>query len=432
MPPGADVLADFSPLLRLGLLTIVGFYAGRLVRPLRLPSILGYMTVGLLAGPSVFELFRQGHLEDLAFINEIALGFVAFSVGAELSLRAVRGLGRGLVTIILAECLGTFVIVLLAVAALTAHLSGSADWPLALIFGAVACASAPAGTVAVIQEFRAKGSLTTALYAVVGFDDGLAILVFGFAYGMARALLPGSETGGMLDALILPVEEIVRSLVVGAALGFVFSLCVRRLRNPRDILILVFGFVLLGAGLSELWHMSLILTNMMVGFVLVNTRSMDLVRRVSGQLGELMPLIFVLFFAVAGAHLDLGALSDLGWLGIVYVGGRMLGKAGGASAGAALGGAEPKLRRYLGWGLHTQAGVAIGLALIVKDDFDTLSKSLLAQGTEVAAQAQRVGWIGTTVITTITATCILFEVIGPILAKMALDRAGEIPPEVRE
>jgi len=404
-----------SGLTLIGAATIVSFYVGRLARLAKLPSLIGYMFVGVILGPSILHLFDEPSMERLSFVTEIALGFVAFSIGSELNMFTLKRLGGGIISIILAESFGAFFIVVLAVYALTR------DLPLALIFGSMAPASAPAGTVAVIHECRAKGSLTTTLYAVVGFDDGLAIIIFGFAAALAKTLLITEASGaaeGILGALLAPVKEIGLSFVVGGVAGLLFYRLVRKLQSARDILIVVFGVILICTGLSIRWHMSLILTNMVVGFVLANARHESLLHRVTAPLLEVMPLLFVLFFCLAGAHLQLSALPALGAVGIVYVLARSTGLIGGARIGAMFGHVEDKVKKYVGLGILSQAGVAIGLSLIVKHEFTQL---------DARYNAPHALAIGTSVLATITATCIFFEIIGPILTKVALKRAGEIP-----
>ena len=404
-----------SGLTLIGAATIVAFYVGRTARLARLPSLIGYMLVGVILGPSVIHLFDEASMQRLSFITEIALGFVAFSIGSELNMSSLKRLGGGIISIILAESFGAFIVVFLAVYALTR------DLPLALIFGSMAPASAPAGTVAVIHECRAKGSLTKTLYAVVGFDDGLAIIIFGFAAALAKNLLITEASGtaeGILGALLAPVKEIGLSFVVGGIAGLLFYRLVRRLQNARDILIVVFGVILICTGLSIRWHLSLILTNMVVGFVLANARHESLLHRVTAPLLEVMPLLFVLFFCLAGAHLQLSALPALGAVGIVYVLGRSAGLIGGARLGAVFGHVEEKVKKYVGLGILSQAGVAIGLSLIVKHEFTLL---------DARYDAPHALEIGSSVLATITATCIFFEVIGPIMTKVALKRAGEIP-----
>lgn len=409
-----------STLTLLGLATIIGFYAGRAARRIKLPSLIGYMVLGVILGPSLLNLFREPIMDSLAFVTEIALGFVAFSIGAELSFSSLKRLGPGIISIIFAESFAAFFVVLTALYLLTR------DLPLSLIFAAMAPASAPAGTVAVIQECKAKGNLTKALYAVVGFDDGLAIIIFGFAAAFAKNLLIAEATGNntsILPALIGPAKEIGLSLLVGGIIGFAFCQVVRRLHTSRDIFIIIFGTILLATGLSIRWHLSLILTNLVVGMVLVNTRRHALVSRVMAPLLEIMPLLFVLFFCLAGAHLKLAALPTLGGVGVVYILARSAGLMGGARLGAMMGHVEPKIKKYLGMGILSQAGVAIGLSLIVKHEFTQLA----ARHNLPHALA-----IGAAVLTTITATSIVFEIIGPILTKIALKKAGEIPDEQQE
>jgi Kef-type K+ transport system membrane component KefB len=364
----------------------------------------------------------------------MALGFVAFSIGSELNLRALRHLGKGIASVILAESFAAFLLVMAVVFAVTR------SWPAALLFGAVAPASAPAGTVAVIQEYKAKGKLTTALYAVVGFDDGLAILIFGFAAALAKRMLLGGTLGvgteeSVLAAMRGPSIEILMSLLVGAVLGFVYTLLVRKLQSGRDMFIMTFGIVLLATGLSLHYGLSLILTNMATGFVLCNTRREGFVRRATEPLREVMPLLFILFFCLAGAHLKLSELPRLGVVGLVYVLARSGGLIGGAMLGGLIGRLEERIEKWIGLGILSQAGVAIGLSLIVSSDFTELSRqpAVARAVSEFAAAHPGVGGlvydpmvIGASLITVITATSIIFEIIGPILTKVALTKAGEI------
>ncbi len=202
------------------------------------------------------------------------------------------------------------------------------------------------------------------------------------------------------------------SLVLGAVIAAVYCVLTRRLENSRDVMILTFGTVLASAGLSHLLGSSIILTNMVVGAVAVNTQPTRVVRKIRERIGELLPLLFVLFFILAGANLHVAALPSLGVLGLVYMAARSAGLISGSLLGATVGKAEAKIRKYLGLGVLSQAGVAIGLALNVKQEFASLGSAGLE--------------IGNVVITTITATSIIFEIIGPVLAKAGLKRAGEI------
>lgn len=392
-----------------GFAIVAGLYAGKLARKTGLPSLIGFMIAGAILGVSIFKVFDEQILRHLSFIPDIALGFVAFSIGTELNLKVLKRLGKSITTILLCETLLAFLLVTGAVLLVT-----GGDWPFALIFGAMAPATAPAGTVAVIQEYRAKGNLTQALYAVVGFDDGIAVLIFGFASASSKALL-SSETGGSTNLLATagePAIEIFLSIAAGLLLGFVYSKLISLIRSHDNIPALTFGFVCLAVGLAITYGFSPILTPMAMGFVLSNT-SRSMTSSVATRLRPLMPLIFILFFFIAGAHLKIGSLPSLGLVGLVYILARSAGKIFGSRLGATMGKASPSIKKYLGIGLLSQAGVAIGLSIVVAQQFSSLGE----HGAE----------IGAAVLTTVTATCVVFEIIGPIMAKIALKKAGEIP-----
>jgi len=408
-------------LLVLGLTIILGFYFGRSTKWVRLPSIIGYMVLGLLLGPSFLNLIPDSALDSLSVITEVALGFVAFSIGLELSMSSLKQQGFGIVSIILAESLGAFLAVFLTVLALTR------DLPMALIFGALAPASAPAGTVAVIRELKAKGNLTRTLYAVVGFDDGLAIIIFGLAAALARALLMHSQASaspGIAKAVITPLKEIFLSGILGILIALVLTFLIRRVKNAPEVLTLVFGFIFLTIGICKAMHLSLILTNMIVGIIVVNTQHQSLLQKIEEQLSNVLPLVFVLFFALAGAHLHIRSLPACGLLGILYIVSRSTGLLAGARIGATIGHSEENVKKYTGLGILSQAGVAIGLALILKHEFSGLGEVVK---TVNGHQVTTGDLIGMKAITTITATCIFFEIIGPICTKFALSKAGEIP-----
>jgi len=397
-------------LLVIGIITLAGFYLGKTMHFVRLPSIIGFMLVGVLLGPSVLGFLGEELKGSIDFITDIALGFVAISIGLELSFSALRNQGLGIILIIIAESFLAFIVVTAAVFLLTRNVA------LALIFGSVAPASAPAGTVAVIQEFKAKGNLTKALYAVVGFDDGLAIIIFGFAFAVARSVLlheHGADTEALWRLIFTHMLEIGLSFLIGGVVAVTYRLLARKLVERRDLFILTFATVLITAGISEALHLSLILTNLVVGLAIVNTQPPALTEKIKDELTEVMPLLFILFFVLAGANLQLALLPALGLVGVVYIASRSAGLMGGAWIGAVVGRAEPKIRKYLGMGILSQAGVAIGLALVVKQILAPLGP----WGAE----------LGALVITTVTATSIIFEIVGPILCKLGLQKAGEIP-----
>ena len=278
----------------------------------------------------------------------------------------------------------------------------------------MAPASAPAGTVAVIQEYKAQGTLTKTLYTVVGFDDGLAVIIFGFALAAAKVFLIASSdtaSSAILVKLWQPLQEIGFSIVLGTLIGGFFSLVIRKTTQATDRLIIIFWAILTGVGLADRWHLSPILVCMMVGFLFVNVSETYLTRDTRAPLQQVMGLIFILFFGLAGSHLDLTLLPNLGIIGLVYITARVCGKFIGVWFGVHCCKMEEKIRRYLGFGILSQAGVAIGLALLVKQELN---------------QIPGAGMIGIQILSTITATSIIFEIIGPLAARYALVKAGEI------
>lgn len=396
-------------LFLIGLTILVGFFGGKLVKLIKLPSLIGFMIIGVLFGPSLLNLLTEDIQYSLGFITEICLGFVALSIGLELKFSTLKQQGIGMLIIILFESFLAFGIVTTLIYLLTKDLA------LALIFGSIAPASAPAGTVAIIQEYRAKGPLTKALYTVVGFDDGLGIIIFGFAFAFSKSILSkeaGIEIDGGIMLFLEPLKEIGLSVLVGVSLAMIFKLLTLKLKSAKDIFIITFAIIIIGCGLSSLLHLSLILTNMIIGMTIINSSSKQLINNMSSKIGEIMPLMFVLFFILAGANLHILALPSLGFIGLFYIIGRTTGLMGGAYFGSLMGRVDKNIRRYLGMGILSQAGVAIGLSLIVKQEF-----------TEFSPHGEK---IGITVITVVTATCIFFEIIGPITTRIGLKKAGEI------
>jgi Kef-type K+ transport system membrane component KefB len=397
-------MADLDILFLVGTASVLAFFVGKLCNRLRLPAVVGYIITGVVLGPSVVGLFKPGLVARLGLVSDVALAFVAFTIGSELRSDIFRKVGRGIINVMLTQSLLTFGLVTLAVFVV------EGNWSMALIFGAVGLATAPAGTVVVLQEYRAKGPLTSSLLAVVGLDDGVAIVVYAFAAAAARMLMGGTGDGHALGLLGKACIEILGAIALGALLGALLLLIARRIRSRNDILIVSIALVLACAGLSKMINASLILSNLVLGMVAINL-SWKTGQRSYDALQSVTPPVYVLFFVLAGAHLDVSLLKFLGAIGIAYVLSRIAGKVLGAYLGATLSRVPRVIRNYLGIGTLSQAGVAIGLALLVVREFSDLleGKSL-----------------GTIVITTVAATTIIFEIIGPIGTKIAIQKAGEI------
>ncbi len=388
----------------LGIAILLGFIGGKISNKVKFPAVIGYILAGLLLGPSFLNLFHEAFLENLGLISDLTLGLVAFIIGSELRLGILRNVGKGILVIILAESLFAFFAVFALIYVLTHKLY------LALLFGAMAPASAPAGTVVVLQEYKAKGPLTNALLAVVGLDDGLAILIYAFAAALARISISSAHVS-LGAAVGAPLLEIAGALVLGGVLGLVLAVAAKKIVSKQELLILTLAAVFLCVGLSNMFHFSLILSNLAFGMIIANTY-LRTSRRAYDAIHGIAPPLYVLFFVLAGAHLQIRLLPAMGLIGVLYIIGRSLGLIGGAWFGATVSGAHENIRKYLGLGILSQAGVAIGLALLVGREFADMN--------DVGKEVSRL------VINTIAATTIFFEIVGPLTTRFAITRAGEI------
>ncbi len=389
---------------------IFGFIGGKIMQAVKLPSIVGYLIAGMIFGPSFLNIFHEDFLVDMNTFTAFALSLVAFIIGSEMKLSTLKEMGTGIGIITILESLGAFILVTMGVYFLTHKLY------LALVFGALAPASAPAGTVAVLQECKAKGRLTNALYAVVGLDDGLAIMIFAIAVALSRMLLMGDHlsAAGLLKG---PAFEIIASISLGILVGGVSGYFTRRLTSNDAILALSLGSLLICTGIAVHFHLSLILANLSLGMVHNNVYP-QANRRAYRAIESITLPVYIIFFFVAGAHLHVALLPSMGFLGLVYVLCRIGGLMGGAFLGSVISKQSPVVRNYLGMGILCQAGVAIGLSVLAAGQFGPLGE----EGKSSAIM----------IVNTIAATTIIFEVIGPIGARIAISKAGEAGLNITE
>jgi Kef-type K+ transport system membrane component KefB len=389
----------------IGLIIAVSFLGSKLFQRLGIPQVVGFIVIGVALGPSLFNIVPPELSEELTFISEIALGLIGFDMGSHLLFSELRKLGRSIVFILFFEAFGAFALVTAGVYVITQ------SWHTALIFGAVSSATAPAATVDVLAEYDAKGPLTTSLLAVVGLDDALSLLLFSVTAALAECMIADSGDLSLPAMVGLPLIEIGGSAVLGFAMGLLLDFILCRMARRHDTMAISIGFVFVCVGLSQALGFSLILTTMVMGVVTVN-RCSENGRNIRYTIEQAGPVIYVLFFTLVGARFQIRLLPTMGLLGIAYVVLRSTGKFVGAWLGGALGGAEPAVRDNLGLGLLSQAGVAIGLALASSNRF-------CVYGAEGEA-------LGNLILSVITATTFIVQIIGPVGVKLAISRAGEI------
>ncbi len=415
---------DFDTLALVGITILGAFVIGQIFRQMGIPQVVGFIVAGTLFGTSGLKIIPNELNENLLFVSHIALALIGFEMGEHLRFSQLREMGGSILVIVLFQAAGAFFLVAGGVYLLEGSLAA------ALVFGAIAMATAPAATVDVLAEYGAEGPMTTSLLAVVGIDDALTLLVFSITVVLVEPILEAGGSPGLLDLLSgdgsitltemieLPLKEIGGSLVLGLAFGWMLTRFMTHIhthhapdRRQHDAMAVCIAAVLLAAGLSVTWELSLILTTMTMGITVINLNEKNghYIRFTIEHAG---PVIYVLFFALIGARFDISLLPEMGLLGLAYMVLRIGGKYGGAWLGGAVARSTPMVRNNLGLGLLSQAGVAIGLALDCESRFVELGP----EGAE----------LGALVLSVVTATTFVVQLIGPVMVKVAITRAGEI------
>jgi len=395
-----------DPFLLIGIIIVLGFIGARLSDVIRIPWVVGYIIVGVILGYSGFNLINPPTVAKLEIVNTFALALIGFTIGGALEIRELRELGKSITIITIFEALAAFLLVSISLALITKNLA------LALIFGALASATAPAATVDVLWQYRSRGPLTTTLFGVVGLDDAAALIIYAFASSLAKVFV-GSQEFSFVTALGKPLAEIGGSLLFGALAGLVLNYVLKKIKDEGQMLIIILGTIILCSGVANLFNLSLILTNMAVGFTLINLSRDN--KNALEKIASVNPPIFLMFFILVGARLRIDLLPKLGLIGITYLVMRVVGKTSGSYWGALISKAPDTVRKYLGLGLLSQAGVAIGLAI-------DASHTFRHYGTAGAH-------IGILAINVIAATTFVYQILGPTCTKIAIIKAGEVPEE---
>jgi len=390
--------------LLLGMVLIAGLMFGRGFTRLGIPQVVGLIILGVLLGDSVSHIFPRTLIASLAPVTSVALALIGFMVGGELKRSVFGKYGKQFISILLAEGLLAMALVTTLTFLWTRNVA------LAILLGALSSATAPAATVDVLWEYHSRGPLTTTVLAIVALDDGLALILYGFALAVADVLLNG-QAFSVGAVLLGPVREIAGSVLLGGLIGFLLDNALRFVSRNEERLVLILGGILLATGIGIYLDLSLILVSMVIGVYLTNIHE-DRNASDFDAIKSFSPPILALFFVMIGGRLDLGLLPTMGMLGVLYVLGRTAGKWTGSYLGARFSGAPDTVRKYLGFALFSQAGVAIGLALDIDQHF--------------AAGSPEGAALGQTIINVVTATTFLVQVIGPPSVKYAISKAGEI------
>ena len=396
--------------LLLALILTIGFIAAKAGQTVRLPSVSGFIAAGVLLGPSGFNLITaEATGNQLRHFTQIALMLIAFGIGEHLELKRLRVTAKTVLSICLIDTAAALLLVSGAIFLVTLLTgAGGPGWQgrdylvLGLILGTVSIATAPGTILFITRECRAVGPMTTTLLQVVAVNNGLAIILFGVALVLARQVVGAEQTLFGTIAVILAKTSF--SLLLGMATGLIIDFIIHRLEDRGEMLTAGLALLLLSGEMARFLKLSPLLVGIAIGFTIVNRDHRDV--RLFRTLNAFEPPIYVLFFTLAGAHLDFSALALAGWLGFLYFVLRLLSKATGAYLGGSLAGAQPLVRKYLGVALVPQAGVAIGLVFLINGDpsLDVYSAILTP---------------------TVLVGVLFAELIGPACTKFSLERCGE-------
>ena len=401
-----------NPLLATGLLLFFGYWGGRLANRFSLPRISGYLIVGLLFSPSVSGLLRPETVYNrLHFINDIALSIIAYNIGGSLDIRGLKGLGRTIGWITWFQALGAFLVTFLVMALFLRFFPGFSSGELAttgiwisvaLILGAISAATAPGAVLAVISEVKASGEFTNILLGVIALDDALTIIFFSVAGAVSQSIMGSTFMGSHL--LLLPFYEIGLSIILGLGAGLALAYTGMVIERTEAMLMVVLGVLFITCAIASMFHASSILAAMVVGFVIINHKPAH--QNFFRVLEPLEDAVFGLFFTLAGAHVDIAILKSAGFIAVILLFVRMVGKQLGVMVGAKIAGASEAVKRYLGLALFPQAGVTIGLVLLAQD--------MLPEEA------------GLIVVNAMIGSVILNEFIAPVLLNHCLRKAGQV------
>ncbi len=428
-------------LLAIAIALIFGLLITRVMKVIGLPNVTGYLVVGLIIGPHALGLISEEVLSGatgtggLDIVSTVALGFIGFSIGVEFKLSHIKEIGKSAITITFFQALAATLCVDVGLIAISFALPSVMTLYEALILGAIATATAPAATLMVVRQYKAKGVVTGTLLPVVALDDAVGLIVFAISNSIALSLASG-ESITVLSILVWPLLEIICSLVVGVGIGALLSVVPRffKSRDNRTIATIVSVFLSLGVcQLFELMEekewlpfaLSDLLVCMMAGATFVNMRKEA--SQIMDNTDHWTPVVLMLFFILSGAELDVMMFAENPLLLVciaAYIILRCAGKYLGTMAGAAITKSDKKVRNYLGITLFPQAGVAIGMATMCKTEFAKAANN--ASGDMAATLSH----VGANIVTITMCAVLIYELVGPVLTKWALSKAGEIAPEM--
>ncbi|UCB45016.1 MAG: cation:proton antiporter [Spirochaetota bacterium] len=388
-------------ILSVGILLLVGYFLGKLFETIRLPAITGYILAGLVLGNSVTGIIDAQMGTSLSSITEIALGLIALTIGGEFSITKIKQTGLNILVLTLFEAIFAYIFV-------TSFLIlFGVNTPIAFLLGAISAATAPAATVVIIKELRARGKFIDYLYGVVAFDDAMCVILFSITFALVSPALTGVAVKGEIFSSIL---ELALSLVIGITGGFLIHMLTIKKYRINEIMLISLSILFLVSSLSMIFHLSLLIANMAMGATIINLSPKN--RRIFTIIEPLTPPIFALFFILAGTQLDISIFANgtVVMLGIIYIASRFMGKFSGITLAGTITKVPKKIRNFLGFCLFPQAGVAIGLALFIQT-YQIASSSL----PELSI-----------IVNIVLLSVFINELVGPIISKFGLKHGADL------
>ena len=407
---------DHNILCLIGFALFFGTIGGRLFQKLRIPQVVGYIIIGIIIGESGLKFISQETVSNMDPFNFFALGLIGFSIGGELKASILKKYGKQFTWILFLEALVAFFVVGVIMFCVVFLLTKNTFYAtaLALLFGSISSATAAAGTTDVLWEYKAKGPMTSILLGIVALDDVVALFLFAISASVISSIQGGGNATSLLMNITTPVLEIGGAVVIGVIAGYILSYLVRHYQDAERVLSFSIGAILAALGISGILKFDTIMTCMVMGFVLTNTAG-KAADAMFSLINKFTPPIYVVFFVLVGAKLNISQFGKepvILLLLFLYLGGRTLGKMIGSTLGAIFGKASVKIRRYLPLGLFSQSGVAIGLSILAMQRFP--------------------GEIGNNILTVVTASTFIVQIVGPFFLKYAIENAGEAGLNITE
>jgi len=414
-----------NTLLSTGILLILGYFLGRLSAIIRLPEITGYIIAGFILGDSALGIIHHEMGKSLKVVTDVALGLIALTIGGEFLISKLKRMGSEVLILTASQILLTLLVVTISLWILQLPL------PFALMLGAIATATAPAATVAVVQSLRAHGPFVDRLYGIVALDDAGAVIIFGVIFAVVSGMLGGNGVAlgasgaaghslGSAGVVFGAFKEVFLSILIGAVVGWIIHALTYRKSHSGELTIITLGWIFLLTAISLVFHLSALLSNIAAGMTIINLSPRN--HRIFRNLEPLTPPIYALFFSIAGTKLDPGifAEKDILLYGLVFIAARAFGKISGVWGGAILAKSQANVRKYLGICMLPQAGIAIGLVLMIQTSpvialLDSEQKSIIA-----------------IMINIILLSVFFNELSGPPLSKLAITRALDMEENSEE